>query len=254
MSSTYERLWQSYIEDVRKACCTKDFLAAENTITSAFNDAEEIGEIDTALVWCTHYFAAILQMHGERDRAEMLYKRLLELREKTYGPCHKDVAESLDSIIALNQFRLNQFDAEKIVEKSECSAEEKAQLDKAVQLQNIAEFYCDHDNYFAAEQAARQALQIKEAILGPDHSEIIPDLYNLGLIYFQMEKHSEAFSLFVRTLAIEEASLTSTDHPHVLETVRTIATLANEKNIFSAVEELNFQTIANLYPVLKQSA
>jgi tetratricopeptide (TPR) repeat protein len=253
MSSTYEKLWQSYIEDVRKACRTKDFLTAEKTILSAFNDAEEIGEIDTALVWCTHYLAAVLQMHGERDRAEKLYKGLLELREKTFGPCHKDVAESLDSIIALNQFRLNQYDVEKIVEKNQCTAEEKAELDKTIQLQNIAEFYCDHDNYLAAEQAARQALQIKETILGPDHPEIIPDLYNLGLIYFQMDKHSEAFSLFVRTLAIEEASLTS-NHPQINETVRTIATLANEKNVFASVEELNFETIANLYPVLKQSA
>jgi tetratricopeptide (TPR) repeat protein len=70
---------------------------------------------------------------GDYQKAEPLYKRALEIREKVLGPDHPDVSDSLN---------------------------------------NLANLYSDLGHYQRAEPLYKRALEIKEKVLGPDHPDV----------------------------------------------------------------------------------
>jgi Tfp pilus assembly protein PilF len=58
----------------------------------------------------------------------------------------------------------------------------------------------------SSEQLYRQALAIKEDLLGPDHPEVALVANNLGTLLQQQHRAAEAADLFRRALAIAEHS------------------------------------------------
>jgi TonB family protein len=65
--------------------------------------------------------------------------------------------------------------------------------------------------YDEALPLAKQALQLREAALGPKHQDLIPLLTNLGEIYWAQKKPGDARSYVERALAIAETSFGEND-------------------------------------------
>lgn len=125
------------------------------------------------------------------------------------------------------------------------------QLEEALKLQELADLHCDTDHYVDAERVSRKALHIKEQILGHNHPALISNVYNLGLICYQLEKYGESLSLLARTLEMEQ-SAHGKDHPDVLETTQMINILfANQKEVSSSMKALNLNNVSTLHSVAK---
>ncbi len=88
--------------------------------------------------------ARALFEQGRYDEAEPLYRRSLDIRERSLGAGHPDVAESLDEIAALDEATGRDDDAEALYKRS---------------------------------------LAIREKALGPDHPEVGDTLRSLAELY-----------------------------------------------------------------------
>jgi tetratricopeptide (TPR) repeat protein len=123
----------------------------------------------------THPFAATVMGNlarayadqGKFAEAEPLYRKSIEIEEKTLGPEHPDVA---------------------------------------VGLTNLALFYGTQGKFGEAEQLYRRAAAIYEKRLG-DHPNLAHSLNDLGAMYQAMGRNQEAETLYKRAVGILEKTL-----------------------------------------------
>jgi tetratricopeptide (TPR) repeat protein len=80
-------------------------------------------------------------------------------------------------------------------------------------------------------------------VLGPDHPNVAASLNNLGQLYYDQRRYSEAEPLYQRALAIREQVL-SPDHPDVATIVESYAALlrATDRNEEAGKLEIRVQT------------
>ena len=81
--------------------------------------------------------------------------------------------------------------------------------------------------YRVAEPLYRQALDIREKSLGPDHPDVAQTVNNLANLYRELEEFSRADPLYERALAIREESL-GAEHPDVAWSLRDLGLLDHE--------------------------
>ena len=130
-----------------------------------------------------------LRQNGKYGEALLLAERSLAIREKTLGPDHREVADSLHALASL---------------------------------------YDDKSDYKKAEPLNLRALAIREKMLGPDHPDVAKTLNNLAWIYGVREDYAKAESFYRRSLAIQENAL-GKNHPDVASTLNDLALLYYEK-------------------------
>src|SRR6187399_781019 len=70
---------------------------AEMRLRAAEKEARAFGENDPRFATTLDHLAWVLCAEGKGDEAETLARRALELREKSLGPKHPDVAKSLNT-------------------------------------------------------------------------------------------------------------------------------------------------------------
>ena len=112
-----------------------------------------------------YVLAAIYGLGGKYVEAESPYKQSLEIRQKTLGSDHLDVAAS---------------------------------------LYGLAVVYAEQNKYAEAEPLYKQSVEIREKTLGPDHPDVAASLYSLALVYKRQGKYAEAEPLYKRSLEIME--------------------------------------------------
>ena len=90
-----------------------------------------------------------------------------------------------------------------------------ADLDRVQTVVDAAERAAAAKDFAAAERLLREAVQLQEADLGPDHPDVANTLNNLGVVCEMAEKPGEAEACYRRAYAIAAAALPS-DHPFVI--------------------------------------
>jgi CHAT domain-containing protein len=129
--------------------------------------------------------ASLYQAQGAYPKAEPLYVRALNIRQKALGPMHPLVANS---------------------------------------LLNLALLYLNQGGYAKAEPLLVHALDIREKALGPMHPDVANSLDNLALLYLNQGGYAKAEPLLVRALDIDEKALGPL-HPDVASTLIDLAEL-----------------------------
>ncbi|HEX6556004.1 MAG TPA: tetratricopeptide repeat protein [Ktedonobacteraceae bacterium] len=71
-------------------------------------------------------------------------------------------------------------------------------------LDQVGVFLRDHARYTEAEAMIRDALTMREKLLGPAHLLVAQSLNNLGLLYWERSEFDEAQALFERALVIRD--------------------------------------------------
>jgi len=84
----------------------------------------------------------------------------------------------------------------------------------ASSLNDLANLYRFMGQYSQAEPLYQRALKIREAKLGPDHTDVASSLNGLAGLYESMGQYAQAEPLYQRALKIREAKL-GPDHPDV---------------------------------------
>jgi tetratricopeptide (TPR) repeat protein len=75
--------------------------------------------------------------------------------------------------------------------------------------------------YQDAIASIREALAIREKVLGPDHLDVAASLNILGLLYDNQGRYHEAEPLYQRSLQIREKAL-GPDHPEIARSLNNL--------------------------------
>jgi len=188
----------------------------------------------------TAYLAELYREQGKYDDAEPLYKRALEISEKSLGSAHPDVASSLNNLASLYQHQGKYDDAEPLFKHALVIREKSlgsAHPDVASSLNNLASLYQHQGKYDDAEPLFKRALEISEISLGSAHPSVATNLNNLALLYQHQGKYDDAEPLFKRALEISEISLGSA-HPDVASSLNNLASLYKAQGKYDDAEPL----------------
>lgn len=181
-----------------------------------------------------------LYHHGRAAyaKAEPLYRRALEIKEKQLGSVHPDVAQSLNNLSMLLQAQGEYVEAELLITRALEIYEKQLGTEHrevASSLNNLAYLLYTQDKHIEAEQLLRRALEINEKQLDSDHPDLALSLGNLGLILTDQGKNAEAEPLNRRALAIREKQL-GTDHPDVAYSLNNLAFLLQSQGKYIEAE------------------
>jgi len=86
--------------------------------------------------------------------------------------------------------------------------------------------------YADATTPAREALALRERLLGADHPDVAEALNALALVLQYQGLHAEAHALFVRSLALQEKAL-GPDHPSLATAVNNLGALLQDEGKFA---------------------
>jgi tetratricopeptide (TPR) repeat protein len=104
-------------------------------------------------------------------------------------------------------------------------------------LHELAKYAATQSDYDAAEPMFRQALKIRERILGPDHSDTLMSVNDLAELLMAKGEHGTAELLSLGALETAERVL-GPEHPCTLASVNNLALLLHHRNDFGAAEQL----------------
>ena len=101
----------------------------------------------------------------------------------------------------------------------------------------LAGIYRDERDYASAEQLYTWALRLREAALGPKHSELISTLDGLAYVLFGQKKYAEAEPVYQRLLETWEGSA-GKEHPMVALTLDKMSEFYSEQKLYDKAEPL----------------
>lgn len=195
--------------------------AAEQTLRAALEEAERVAPEDLRVAATLHILAAIkvLELKG-RAEAEPLIERALTIAEKSLGPEHPDLAQSLNALASLYGARGKLAQAEALLTRA-LAIREKAlgaeHPDVVVsRLRSAAALVLarQRGELAEAESLYRRAVEIQEKAFGPEHPKLVENLGALAMLNFYRQRYGEAEGLIHRILSIQEKAL-GPEHPDI---------------------------------------
>lgn len=191
-------LWESYIEAGKKSFQQSRYAAAEELFSAALKEAENLGSNNPRIATSLHSLAVVYQYEGKYDQALKLYRRALEINERTLGKEHPQVAGILN---------------------------------------DLAMLYLSQGKYAKAESLFKRAITINEKTYGKENRDLASNLNNLGLVYRAMGKNALAGTLFQRALTIREKAPES-EQQDVAQSLYNLAELCLSQGDCSKAEPL----------------
>lgn len=183
---------------------------------------------------------------GLYDDAAPLFESAFEIRRKLWGEEHPEVAESLDDLAELAQYR-GEF------EKAETLGREALAMrrrllgeehpDVATSLNTLALVLSKRGDYPAAEELHREALTMRRRLLGEEHREVARSLNNLAVMLEKKGDVDTAERLYREALAMRR-NLLGREHPTVAISLSNLARLLKGKGELAAAEELFREALA----------
>jgi tetratricopeptide (TPR) repeat protein len=177
---------------------------------------------------------------GAYTKAEPLYVRALDIREKALGPNHPLVATSLNNLALLYKAQGAYAKAEPLYTRALAIAEKALGPNHplvATSLNNLAGLYTDQGAYAKAEPLYARALAIAEKALGPNHPDVATSLNNLAGLYMAQGTYVKAEPLYTRALDIREKAL-GLNHPDIATSLNNLALLYKAQGAYAKAEPL----------------
>lgn len=115
----------------------------------------------------------------------------------------------------------------------------------ALYCTELGELYIVRKQYRQAEARLRQALDLREQLLGPEHSAVAESLWPLASLFWRLGRYPQAESLAQRAFAILEPVLGS-DHPQVGIILNILAAVALYQDHYEQAEHL-FLRVIHIY-------
>jgi len=174
------------------------------------------------------------------SEVEPMYRRALEIREKSLGSNHPDVAQSLNNLALLYDSQGKFTEAEPMYRRALEILEKslgKNHPSVATSLNNLALLYKTQGKYAEAEPMYRHALSIYEKSLGKDHPSVAQSLNNLAGLYSSQGKYDKAEPMYRRALKIWEKSL-GKNHPNIATVLENLALLLRKTNREAEAKEM----------------
>jgi CHAT domain-containing protein/Flp pilus assembly protein TadD len=185
-----------------------------------------------------------LYQQGRYSEAILLAQRALNIREKSLGPIHPDVATALNNLALVYEKQGQHADAEPLYKRSLAIYEKTSGPDHphvATALNNLASLYYAQGRYAEVEQLYKRSLAIREKAFGPDHPDVAPTLNNLANLYRAQGRYADAEPLYKRQLAIWEKSF---NPDNAATTLDNLAGLYHDQGRYAESEPLRKRSLA----------
>jgi len=160
-----------------------------------------------------------LVQQGRSADAEALFKRSLDIREKTLGPDHVNVAHSLYELGYFYHRQGSYADAEPLYKRSLKIAEKQLGPKHPVVaelLNNMADLYVREEQYTKGEPLAKRSVEILEETLSPEDPTLALSLSTLAEVYHGQQRAEDAEPLYRRSLKIFEKAFRP-EHVHIVQ-------------------------------------
>jgi tetratricopeptide (TPR) repeat protein len=191
-------------------------------------------------------FALLLKTKALYGEAEPLYRRALNIDEKSFGPEHPAVAIRLNNLASLLQATNRLAEAEPLMRRALAIAEKSFGPEHphvAIDLNNLAQLLQDTNRLAKAEPLMRRALAIDEKSFGPEHPKVAIRLNNLAQLLQATNRLAEAEPFMRRALAIDEKSF-GPEHPDVARDLNNLAQLLKDTKRLAEAEPLAWRAAA----------
>jgi CHAT domain-containing protein/Tfp pilus assembly protein PilF len=185
---------------------------------------------------------------GKYDEARTFGERALQIREKTLGPDHPDVARSANNLGQLYYLKAEYARSEDYYQQALTIREKvlgREHLDVAVSLDNMALLYSDKGEYDKAELFYQRALNIRSKTLGTEHPDVAAAITNMAKLYFERGDrgdYEKAEPLFQRARAICEKAL-EPEHPYFTAVLSNLATFYKRRGDYTRAEPIYLQIL-----------
>jgi len=183
---------------------------------------------------------------GDQAAAEPVFRRALEIREKTLGPEHPGVSISLNNL-ALVLYARHDLDAAEQLFRRASTIDEKVLGPEssllATDLNNLGVVLLEKGDLAGAEPPSRRALQIRYKTLGPDAPDVGNSLDNIATILASKGDITGALPLYRQALAIREKAL-GAEHPDVATSMNHLGELLRRQASYAEAEPLLRRSLA----------
>lgn len=111
-------MWERFNVMGQQSMSSGKHAEAEGHFRMALVEAEKLGPNDPKVATTLNNLANCLRTQGKHGEAEPLYKRALEVKEKSAGPLHPDLVPILDNYAKLLRASGREQDAQKMEQKA----------------------------------------------------------------------------------------------------------------------------------------
>jgi serine/threonine-protein kinase len=181
---------------------------------------------------------------GEYEEGEALLREALAIEESRIGPDSPTLAGPIRRLgwTLSQEGKLEEADA--VLARAEPLAARLGDrgIERAAVLHHRMIIRGQQGRFEESEALGREALAIREEVLGPDHRDTGLTLAMLGLAVLDAGRYREAEGLLDRALKIEEANYPE-DHPLVVQCVVNLATARKELGRYREAEEMTRSAI-----------
>jgi tetratricopeptide (TPR) repeat protein len=175
---------------------------------------------------------------GNYAEAEPLFKRVLKICEREYGPNNTNTASALGNLGNLYCDQGEYSKAEPLLTRALRIYEQKSgsnDPDTAQALNSLGVLYYSQGEYSKAEPLFKRVLKICEREYGPNNTKTASALRNLGMLYREQGEYSKAEPLLTRALKIFEQK-SGPDHTDTARVLSSLGYLYYEQGEYSKAE------------------
>jgi eukaryotic-like serine/threonine-protein kinase len=162
---------------------------------------------------------------GDHAAADRYFQRALTIREAAYGTEHVSVATTLGMLAALRVRQGRAAEAESLyLRVLALDQRVRAPNDPrtARDMRGLAAVYWSQKRFAQAESLWKETLALQERSLGGDHPDVGSTLNNLGTVSYSSGRFAAALPYYRRALPILERSL-GPDHPTTASVLNNLA-------------------------------
>jgi tetratricopeptide (TPR) repeat protein len=182
---------------------------AEQALRSAIQRLERADDSSPELAQVLVKLGALRQEKGEHAEAEDLFRRALDIGERTLGSEHIELVQALTSLATARILRASPETAEPLFNRALSISTRylgEDHPDLVIMVNDIARLYLKHGAYSFAEPQLQRLLSMKRS-KGDDHPEVATVLASLAAVNQARGRHETSEELWRRVLAIRERTL-----------------------------------------------
>ncbi|RYP92365.1 hypothetical protein DL770_001567 [Monosporascus sp. CRB-9-2] len=198
------------------------------------------------------YVAISYLMLGKYEKAEQIWRQILELREAVLGREDPETLTSMGNLV----FVLNRQGK---CEEAEQIHRQTLELTKAVlgredpgtltSMNDFANVLKSQGRYEEAEQMIRQVLELREAVLGREDPDTLTSMNNLANVLKSQGRYEEAEQMIRQALELREAVL-GRENPDILNSMNNLACVLKSQGRYEEAEQIHRQTLELYQKVL----
>jgi tetratricopeptide (TPR) repeat protein len=221
--------WDSLHEKIRKQLLNGHKMQADRLVHKALTAIESD---DPKIAASLHKIGLLYHNWKKYDKAKLLYKHSLSIKEEVLGMEHLSVAVVINDLATVycEEGMFNK--AEPLFKRSLAIREKKLgkeHPDVADSLCNLAELYRDQGNYDLADPLFKLSLAIREKVFGKEHPQVATTLDNIAILYQLQKDEVQAEALFIQALEIR-IKILGKKHLKVADSMMNLAKLYRKTN------------------------